>query len=86
MAPTMPCVLILIVCLAPPLAKGGHDLIKANRYTNDTDIIRAGRGSFDKINVRDGDPRDRIRAGAGAHDWCITDANSELGGGCERVN
>ena len=68
------------------IPRGGHDLIKANKYTNDKDIIRAGRGSFDKINVRDGDPLDRIRAGAGAHDWCITDANSELAGGCERVN
>jgi hypothetical protein len=67
-------------------AKGGHDLILASKYTNDHDIIRAGRGSFDKINVRDGDPRDRIRAGAGAHDWCIVDANSELAAGCERVN
>ena len=67
-------------------AKGGHDLILANKYTNDQDIIRAGSGSFDKINVRDGDPRDRIRAGAGAHDWCIVDANSELAAGCERVN
>jgi len=67
-------------------ARGGHDLILANKYGNDKDIIRAGRGSFDKINVRDGDPLDRIRAGAGAHDWCITDANSELAAGCERVN
>ena len=68
------------------IARGGHDLILANKYTNDHAIIRAGRGSFDKINVRDGDPRDRIRAGAGAHDWCIVDANSELAAGCERVN
>ena len=67
-------------------AKGGHDLILANKYTNDHDIVKGGSGSFDKINVRDGDPRDRIRAGAGAHDWCIVDANSELAAGCERVN
>ena len=67
-------------------AKGGHDLVLANKYTRDKDIVRGGGGGFDKINVRDGDPLDRIRAGAGAHDWCITDANSELGGGCERVN
>ena len=67
------------------IARGGHDLIKANGYTNDTDIVRSGRG-MDKINVRDGDPHDRIRAGKGAHDWCIVDANSELAGGCERIN
>jgi hypothetical protein len=67
------------------IARGGHDLILANKYGNDTDIVRSGKG-FDKINVRDGDPHDRIRAGAGAHDWCIVDANSELAGGCERIN
>jgi len=67
------------------IARRGHDLIKANGYTNDTDIVRSGRG-MDKINVRDGDPHDRIRAGKGAHDWCIVDANSELAGGCERIN
>jgi len=67
------------------LARGGHDLILANKYGNDHDIVRSGLGR-DKINVRDGDPNDRIRAGTGAHDWCIVDANSELAGGCERVN
>ena len=67
------------------IARGGHDLILANKYGNDHDIVRSGRGR-DKINVRDGDPKDRIRAGTGAHDWCIVDANSELAGGCERVN
>ena len=67
-------------------ARGGHDRILANKYTNDHDIIKGGKGGFDKINVRDGDPKDRIRAGAGAHDWCIVDANSVLGGGCERIN
>jgi hypothetical protein len=67
------------------IARGGRDLILANKYGNDTDIVKSGKG-FDKINVRDGDPRDRIRAGKGAHDWCIVDANSELAGGCERIN
>src|SRR5215212_301158 len=67
------------------IARGGHDVINASKYGNDTDIVRSGKG-LDKINVRDGDPRDRIRAGAGAHDWCIVDANSELAGGCERIN
>jgi hypothetical protein len=67
------------------IARGGHDAILANKYTNDIDIVRSGRG-LDKINVRDGDSKDRIRAGKGAHDWCIVDANSELAGGCERIN
>ena len=67
------------------IARGGHDVINAGKYGNDTDLVRAGRG-LDKINVRDGDPHDRIRAGKGANDWCIVDANSELAGGCERIN
>ena len=65
------------------IAGGGHDVINAAKYGNDTDIVRAGRG-LDKINVRNGDSYDRIRAGAGAHDWCIVDARSELAAGCER--
>ena len=66
------------------IARGGHDAILANKYGNDIDIVRSGRG-MDKINVRDGDPKDRIRAGKGAHDWCIVDARSELGSGCDKV-
>ena len=67
-------------------ARGGHDRILANKYRNDHDIIKGGKGGFDKINVRDGDPKDRIRAGKGAHDWCIVDANSELSAACEKIN
>src|SRR5215217_6405387 len=36
---------------------GGDDLVLANRYTNDTDVVKGG-GGFDKINVADGDTLD----------------------------
>ena len=65
-------------------ARGGHDLVLANKYTNDHDIIKTGRGT-DKINVADGDISDTAGGGAGRHDWCIVDVRLELGLGCERV-
>ena len=67
------------------IARGSHDLILANKYGNDTDVVIGGKG-WDKINVRDGDPNDTAGGGKGGHDWCITDANSELTGSCERTN
>ena len=67
------------------IARAGHDVILANKYGNDTDVVKGGKG-WDKINVRDGDPNDTAGGGKGGHDWCITEANSELTGGCERIN
>ena len=57
----------------------------ANQEGPLTDVVKGGRG-WDKINVRDGDPNDTAGGGTGGHDWCITDANSELTGSCERIN
>jgi hypothetical protein len=37
--------------------RGGDDLVLANKYTADTDVVRAG-GGFDRINVADGDKLD----------------------------
>ena len=65
------------------IMKGGHDLVLANGYTNDTDIVKGGTG-YDKINVADGDRHDTASGGKGG-DWCIVDSRSELGGGCSRV-
>jgi hypothetical protein len=48
--------------------RGGHDLVLANGYTNDTDTIQGGSG-FDKINVADGDNFDKaggVREATGA--------------------
>ncbi len=63
--------------------KGGHDLVLANRYANDTDIVLGGTG-YDKINVADGDRFDRASGSQGG-DWCIVDSRSEVGKGCSRV-
>ena len=63
--------------------KGADDLVLANKYTNDTDVVRGG-GGRDKINVADGDERDTANGGAG-RDWCIADARKEVGTSCFRV-
>ncbi len=66
------------------IMKGGHDVVLANEYRNDTDIVKGGTG-YDKINVADGDRLDTASGGA-AGDWCIVDARSEAGTGCSRVS
>ena len=65
------------------IMKGGHDVVLANGYTNDTDIVKGGTG-YDKINVADGDRLDTASGGPSG-DWCIVDARSEAGTGCSRV-
>ena len=65
------------------IMRGGHDLVLANRYTNDRDVVKGGRG-YDKIKVNDGDRRDTASGGRGS-DWCIVDARSEAGTGCGTV-
>ncbi len=66
------------------IMKGSHDLVLANGYTNDRDIVKGGNG-YDKIKVNDGDSLDTASGGAGG-DWCIVDARSEAGTGCTRVS
>ena len=61
----------------------GDDLVLANKYTNDQDIIKRGGGS-DKINVADGDILDLANGGKG-RDICIVDAKSEMGTSCAVV-
>jgi hypothetical protein len=61
----------------------GDDLVLANKYTNDQDIIKRGGGS-DKINVADGDMLDLANGGKG-RDICIVDAKSEVGRSCAVV-
>jgi len=65
------------------IMKGGHDVVLANGYTNDRDIVKGGTG-YDKINVADGDRFDTASGGT-AGDWCIVDSRSEVGTGCTRV-
>ena len=63
--------------------KGGDDLVLANKYTSDTDVVRRGGGD-DKINVADGDKLDTANGGKG-RDICIVDARKEAGTSCARV-
>ena len=63
--------------------KGGDDLVLANKYTNDTDVVRGGEGR-EKIDVADADKRDTANGGAG-RDWCIVEARKEVGTSCFRM-
>ena len=62
---------------------GGDDLVLANGYTNDTDVVRGG-GGFDKIDVADGDTLDTANGGKG-RDVCIVDSKKEAGTSCATV-
>lgn len=64
------------------ILKGGDDLVHANKYTRDTDVVRSSSGD-DRIYVNDGDTKDTIYGGKG-EDLCIVDAKSEAKG-CGRV-
>jgi hypothetical protein len=65
------------------IAAGGYDLILANKYTNDTDVVKSGKGR-DKINVADDDTLDTASGGKGG-DICIVDAKKEAGTSCAKV-
>ena len=60
--------------------RGGDDRVTARKYTNDTDLVRGGRG-FDRINVADGDTLDTANGGKG-RDFCIVDSKKEVGTSC----
>ena len=65
------------------LARGAHDLVRANTYTNDIDVVKSG-GGFDTVNVADGDRLDKAKPGLGLNK-CIVDVRKEAGAGCARV-
>jgi hypothetical protein len=65
------------------LARGGHDLVRANKYTNDIDVVKSG-GGFDVVNVADGDRFDKAKPGLGLNK-CIVDVRKEAGAGCSKV-
>jgi hypothetical protein len=66
------------------VARGGRDLVLANKYTADTDVVSGGGGS-DRINVADGDNLDTANGGKGG-DICIVDARREAGTSCASVD
>jgi hypothetical protein len=65
------------------IARGANDLVRANKYTNDRDVVKSG-GGFDTVNVADGDRRDTAKPGLGINK-CIVDARKEAGVGCAKV-
>jgi hypothetical protein len=66
------------------ILRGGNDLVRANRYTDDKDVVEGGLGD-DRIYVDDGDKLDTANAGQGRRDVCYVDARSEAGQGCGKV-
>jgi hypothetical protein len=66
------------------VARIGRDLVLANKYTADTDVVSGGGGS-DRINVADGDNLDTANGGKGG-DLCIVDARREAGTSCASVD
>ena len=64
---------------------GGYDLILANKYTNDIDVVKSSKG-WDKIKVNDNDRLDHAGGGKGTQDWCFVDARKEAGSGCDKVS
>jgi hypothetical protein len=66
------------------ILRGGSDVVRANRYTDDKDVVDGGMGN-DRIYVDDGDKRDTASGGQGNSDTCYVDARSEAGQGCGRV-
>src|ERR671910_3221430 len=66
------------------VARGGRDLVLANKYTADTDVVSGNWGS-DRINVADGDKLDTANGGKGG-DKCIVDARREAGTSCASVD
>jgi hypothetical protein len=63
--------------------RGGEDRVLANKYTNDRDVVRRGKGG-DRINVADGDTLDTANGGKG-RDRCIVDAKKEAGTSCAAI-
>jgi hypothetical protein len=59
------------------------DRLRADRYGADTDNLDGGRGN-DRLNVLDGDFKDRAVGGPGNHDVCFVDDLELSPGSCER--
>jgi len=65
------------------VAKGAHDILRANTYTDDRDMAKAGGGN-DTLHVNDGDINDLAIGGAG-NDLCVVDFGAEASDTCETV-
>jgi Ca2+-binding RTX toxin-like protein len=67
------------------VAKGAHDILRADTYTNDSDVARGGGGN-DVLHVNDGDINDLAIGGAGSNDVCVVDFGAEASDTCETVS
>ena len=66
------------------IAKGAHDILRADTYTDDRDVARGG-GGHDTLHVDDGDTNDAAIGGLGSNDICWVDASIEASDTCEVV-
>jgi Ca2+-binding RTX toxin-like protein len=63
--------------------RGGRDVLRAGRYSRDTDRLYGNRGQ-DRLLVLDGDARDKASGGPG-RDTCFVDSSRKIGPGCEVI-
>ena len=63
--------------------RGGADVLDANNFGGDTDILRGGEGS-DRLLANDGDTLDNLNGGPG-FDTCVVDRRAEVGDSCEKI-
>ena len=66
------------------LARGNHDILRADTYTDDRDVAKGGYGN-DTLHVDDGDANDGAIGGPGSNDVCWVDAHIEAADTCEVV-
>ncbi len=66
------------------IARGNHDILRADTYTDDRDVARGGGGN-DTLHVDDGDANDAAIGGLGSNDVCWVDAHIEAADTCEVV-
>jgi hypothetical protein len=64
-------------------SKPGNDLVRAEIFGSDTDILFGGKGR-DRLNVDDGDKRDDVYGERGT-DRCYVDARVEVDRGCDHL-
>ena len=67
------------------IAKGAHDILRADTYTDDRDMVKGGGGN-DTLHVDDGDMNDLAIGAAGSNDVCVVDFGAEAYHTCEIVS
>ena len=65
-------------------ARGKADVVRADRFDNDTDVLR-GQGGNDRLNSADNDGQDVIICGAGNFDTAVISDGDTVTDGCEEI-